>query len=230
MPYCSSCGTQIGDSAKFCGRCGTRIGLTAPDSNIESAFDSISRRLIFGLDTSRNDWFDICKHFVSLKLSPGSIVNTDFASARSVSIAAERMPSSFPYKSVDGSTVEAGVICWQYLNSMAFAQGKSYISTHQFPLLSESLVRSIKPGTPWLIAIGALAALSSCPPIDDACVSKVLAHYLLNDPTPSLSVGEAEPLIEQSLALLRHLCYRATAAAFGDEVTESELIDQAQGL
>lgn len=230
MPYCNSCGTQVDTSSNFCRRCGARIGVTALDSSIESAFDSISQRLIIGLDIVREDWFNICKQFVSLKLSSEHIVNTDFASTRVVSITAERRPSSFPFESVDGSTVEAGIICWQYLNSLGFANGKSYISTQQLPLLSESLVRSIKPGTPWVIAIGALCVLSSCPPIDDTCISQVLAHYLLSDPTPSRSVREAQPLIEESLSLLRHLCYRASAAAFGDQVTESELIAQAQEL
>lgn len=228
MAYCNSCGTQSEPRAQFCVKCGARLSQPGnPGTAVSLGFNHVCATLISQLDTVRNKWFEISKELVAdtLPSGAGGITYPELLNTSSVSLSEDDTPDSFPFKTVDGETIEAAVICWQFLNATAFAmEQKSYMTADQFETFTESLMKAIVPGTRWNIS---LAGLFSSPQIDDGCISEVLAHFLLNDPTDSELVRSARAvLLRKSLPFLRGLSYLATAVAFGDARTAEELMRQ----
>jgi hypothetical protein len=143
-----------------------------------------------------------------------------------VSLGEEDTPDSFSFKTVDGETMEAAVICWQHLNAVAFAtEEKCYMTNDQYlNQFTGAFVKGVSDNTRWGMS---LAGWFSSTRIDDECISDVFAHFLLNDASNSPSVGKVQAvLLQKSMPFLRGLSYLATATAFGDAETAQELMRQ----
>jgi len=227
MQPCSSCGARPEEGANFCVKCGMRLSESECAAPTDSRFDRVCPTLISLLDTARNKWFELSKELIAdiLPSGAGDIIHPELLRINVISLSEDQVPESFPFNTVDGETIEAAVICWQFINAIAFAtEKKPYMSTDQFDKFCECLAKCIIPGSLWNIAFG---GLFSSPQIDDQCLSEVLAHYLLNETTDSGSVrGIQAVFLKQSLPFLRGMSYLATAVAFGDATTASELMSR----
>ncbi len=67
MPYCTSCGTELADTAKFCARCGTPLGAAASSASPQAHAVAVAEPLDY---TIQGDNLQVAR----LKLKPGQEV------------------------------------------------------------------------------------------------------------------------------------------------------------
>jgi hypothetical protein len=216
MVYCVSCAAQAENDARFCTNCGCRL----------YAFDKICPVLVSQIDISRKKWFELTQEVVA-DLSPGQgqIVYTDFLAEKNVAISEENTLVSFPYKTLDGETLEAAIISWQVRNAMTLAMDvKSYFDMQHLQEFSKCLAKATFNNLRWNMSI---ACISSDAPLDGDCIAQVLAHYLLNDPRESGAVRAAQNVVvTRCIPLLHLMTCLATATAFCDAGTMREIMSK----
>jgi len=214
MIRCFSCATPAENSAKFCCRCGLAL----------KNFAIICPTLVALLDGARNHWFELTQKLVSdmVPLPRNSILYTSFLKTNVVAMSEDATPTSFPFNTVDGETLEAAVIFIQLEGITRFAMNvKSYFGMDQLADFTEKIVKSTIDKPRWGLSV---AGGVSDQPVDLQCISEITAHFLLNNPKECEIVRKVrEVLTAKGIPLLVISSCMATAIAFGDPATMDEI-------
>jgi hypothetical protein len=225
MAYCPNCGRPWTLGANFCTACGTRAATSAPD------FTKVWSVLFDQLDTVRNKWFELTKEIIGDEIGPrgGAIVNAVFDESRRVEMEESQTPASYPYNTVDGSTVEGFIIGWQIQVVTSYSTGElavlgkraNYVRGDQIDEFFEAFVKSVGDRPAWVVAT--TTQVSGTPVVEEE-LATVVAHYLLGEPTDSAMVRIArKAMFPNPMGLLKALTCMGTATAFGDAHTVHEL-------
>jgi hypothetical protein len=228
MPFCSSCGNRVDETAKFCSRCGNRLPIAetaAPASQTPWSLQDMTivwQRLFQQMEMTREKWWELMKENVSDAVGTGALVNPDFQRHRSVPMREDQTPPTYPYNTVDGENVEGLIMVWQLQNATGFAMNKkNYLDQKRF---EEMTVASVKMADQDPRLVTMMAGMFGERPIEDACVATVVAHYLMSDPAKSQRVTAAYQQVIASMPFLRALTFLGTATAFGDAETAQEIM------
>jgi hypothetical protein len=204
--------------------------LGAIDMTTHRGFEDICSTFISQIDFARERWVALIKEVIADELLANDmrIVNEDFNENIDIGMQEHDAPKPFPFRSVNGETVEAAIIGWQVQVALDFALRKGYIQSDQLPEFSMALGRKIGQDDllRWALSVG--VSLSGELMVSD-CISAVLAHYLMNDPTRSASASTAYRVLEtKGMPLLGAFTYLSTAVAFGDEESAREIMAKLQ--
>lgn len=198
-----------------------------PSRDLGSACTS----LVNQLDASRRDWFEMAKRLVEEGLATARepstrIVNHELLDGIDIGMVEEEIPHEFPWRSVDGQTVEAALIACQSMSSLAFSLKRGYLTEADFQSYTSALLAACQDNARWAISFGALFGDSISP----QSVGSVLARFLLNDKTDRRGVLIAAHLLEErAIPLLVFLTRLDTATAFADAtLLEALMINMSQ--
>jgi hypothetical protein len=181
----------------------------------------------------RERWFTLVKEIIAVELSPlgARIANESLDESIDIGVQEKDTASyAFPFRAINGKTVEASIIGWQQEVAVAFAFEKGYLNpANQESLLqfNSALMKTVQDNTRWVSSFGMLLGPAPAS-IDSFAIA--LAHYLMNNRLRSDDVSKVISVLENNgapfLGVLTHI---GTAIAFGDRPTAEDLMIESFG-
>jgi hypothetical protein len=161
-----------------------------------------------------------------------SIQNTTLEESCELAIRNEDIPGAFPYKAINGETVEAFIIGLQLQVALAFALGKfaicgkvvSYLTDETTEGFFTELAKTIQPGDRWNVSL--VTWFGEPASIDEDFAALIVAQYWMNDPAVSPRVATVQKVLGERMAFLRALSCLGAAVAFSD-IETAQLIMRA---
>ena len=172
-----------------------------------------ARAMFADLDGLRARWLPLAKSTVSHVLGGQEAVNRLFSEDIIVQPIPEQLRPWFPFQQLTGLTAEIMLMNWQHSVLIATALNNNYIEQHEL----QSMINAFMAESTgrWDGVFGTMMAEEE--PLTIAMISRMLAHYLMNEPEVNeVTMKVMIVLRDYLLPFLGNLIHMKTAIVFDD--------------
>lgn len=192
---------------------------------------NICVQLVEQLDNARSVWLQRLPEEAAKR--GVRVVNSQFRTDIKVDMRDEDT-GAFPFRGVDGETVEAGIIGLQMLNALAFATARRHLADFKMIMDFTGALATLVMNKPRWEHAGAVLKANMIAKISvdslEESISTVFAHYLMNDRTRSTGVVACEEWLKKTgINWLGGMTRMGAAMAFSDYDAWAEMMASAGG-